>query len=422
MKILWFTNTPCSAIEKLGEHLNSGGWLRSLEEELKKIPEIELAICYYTYQKHEFFEFKGNAFYPVLKKGRKNKIVRLINRIIPSRDYDKIEVQELLNVINIFKPDLIHIHGTEDNFGLVQYYTKIPAVISIQGILSSYSEKYFVGIPFHIASDYEGKLLKILASGLRLTYNQFKRNTRREQKMLAAAKFIIGRTDWDKRVASILSPQCQYFVGNEILRPAFYSNQWCKKRFSDTLKIVTISGDAMYKGFEVILSSAKILRENTKLKFNWKVLGLDKNSNIVKISVKWKEADLQYLDIELLGSKNANEIVEILLDSDIYCQTSHIENSGNSLCEAMILGMPIIATFAGGTGSLLKDKEEGILIQDGDSFSLAGSIKELSADFSLATQYGQSARKRALIRHEKENIREEYLKIYRKLVLADPSK
>ena len=38
MKILWFTNTPCEASEKLtGEKITSGGWLYSLSTELKKI-------------------------------------------------------------------------------------------------------------------------------------------------------------------------------------------------------------------------------------------------------------------------------------------------------------------------------------------------------------------------------------------------
>ena len=33
--------------------------------------------------------------------------------------------------------------------------------------------------------------------------------------------------------------------------------------------------------------------------------------------------------------------------------------------EAMILRMPIVATNAGGSSSILKDKEEGIIVQDG---------------------------------------------------------
>lgn len=40
---------------------------------------------------------------------------------------------------------------------------------------------------------------------------------------------------------------------------------------------------------------------------------------------------------------------------------SHIENSPNNLCEAMILGMPCIATDAGGTSTLLSNMKDGLL-------------------------------------------------------------
>lgn len=416
MKILWFTNTPCSAVEKIGIELNSGGWLRSLEEELKKVPEVELAVCFYTSEKYESFNYKGTCFYPVLRKGMNSKLSRFINRILPSPNRDETEVKGLLKVIAQFTPDLIHIHGTEDNFGLIQFHTNIPTVISLQGILSPYSEKYFAGIPFQNALDNEGLFPKLLASGLRKSYSQFQKNTLREQRILADAKYIIGRTDWDKRVTTVLAPFSNYFVADEMLRPTFYEKKWENNQFGDTLKIVTISGDVLYKGFETILSSAQILKSKTNLKFEWRVIGLNKSSNIVKMVLKWKRLKLANFDIKLLGSKNENEIAEILLDSDIYCQTSHIENSANSLCEAMIVGLPIIATFAGGTSSLLKDKEDGILIQEGDSFSLAGAIKELSANFLQAKQYGESARNKAVQRNERIKIREEYLNIYSKVL------
>jgi glycosyltransferase involved in cell wall biosynthesis len=91
---------------------------------------------------------------------------------------------------------------------------------------------------------------------------------------------------------------------------------------------------------------------------------------------------------------------------------SHIENSPNNLCEAMILGMPCIATFVGGTGSLLNDGHEGILIQDGDPWSMAGAIVELKEEFDRAISMGEHARKRALIRHDKDRIASELQGIY----------
>jgi glycosyltransferase involved in cell wall biosynthesis len=97
----------------------------------------------------------------------------------------------------------------------------------------------------------------------------------------------------------------------------------------------------------------------------------------------------------------------------MYVMASHIENSSNSLCEAMILGMPCIATYAGGTASLLKDNEDGILIQDGDPWSLSGAILELYNNPQKAVDYGKNARNKALIRHDKERIATDLLAIYR---------
>jgi glycosyltransferase involved in cell wall biosynthesis len=82
----------------------------------------------------------------------------------------------------------------------------------------------------------------------------------------------------------------------------------------------------------------------------------------------------------------------------------------------MLLGMPCIATFAGGTGSMLKDGEEGIMIQDGDPWALAGSILELYRDPVKAQKYGQNARQRALIRHDKETITNGLIDIYQKVL------
>jgi len=79
----------------------------------------------------------------------------------------------------------------------------------------------------------------------------------------------------------------------------------------------------------------------------------------------------------------------------------------------MILGMPCIATYAGGTSSLIKDKEEGLLIQDGDPWSMAGAIHELLSNEIEAIEFGKRARERALIRHDKERIVSELLAIYK---------
>ena len=98
--------------------------------------------------------------------------------------------------------------------------------------------------------------------------------------------------------------------------------------------------------------------------------------------------------------------------SNLYVMPSHIENSPNSLCEAMMLGMPCISTNVGGVSSLLENGREGVLIQDGDPWSLAGAIKECYLNYPKYLEYGENARKRAIKRHDRKAVAAELLNIY----------
>jgi len=78
----------------------------------------------------------------------------------------------------------------------------------------------------------------------------------------------------------------------------------------------------------------------------------------------------------------------------------------------MILGMPCIATFAGGTSSLLIDNTSGILIQDGDPWSLAGAIIELQNNPKKAIRLGNNAKLQADLRHDSNKILHDLRNIY----------
>lgn len=415
MKVLWFTNTSSSAFEKLELKNSSGGWLHSMEKEIIRRTDIELAVGFYCYKKVAPFKYENTHFYPIYRSNKSTKFKRFLNRLFPKNN-DNIEVKSLLKVINDYEPDLIHVHGTEDNFGLVQKHTTIPVVITIQGILNSISQKYFAGVPKNIVFRYEGIIKKITASSIRITIKELNLKAKRERQILNTAKFINGRTDYDQRISRILAPNSHYFVVNEVLRSSFYQCVWDKECFEHKIQIVTTISGGLYKGFETIINTAQILEKNTDLKFVWKVIGLIENINTVNIVKKWKKVKLKDLNIKLAGSMNEKEIVETLRQSDIYCQVSHIDNSPNSLCEAMILGMPCVATFAGGTSSLLKNGTEGILIQEGDPWAMAGAILEMVNNEKRAFHLGKNARKVAIERHDKNKIVSDLLKVYESII------
>jgi len=413
MKILWFTNTPCSAADKLMPDQHVGGWLRSLEEQLISNENIELTVCFYWGEQLAPFKYNKTVYYPIFRKGSGTKFGRLTNRILNRAENDITDIQRLIQVIEAVEPDVIHVHGTEDNFGLIQRHTKIPVVISIQGILSPYSEKYFSGIPFSTAYWYEGLKQKLLFLSVQYLYNDLRKRAIRERAILSQAKYIIGRTDWDKRITRILSPNSQYFIGNEILRPAFYVKQWNKKQFSDSIQVVTVMSGGLYKGLETIVKTIKILCKVPEINFRWTIVGQNETGNLAEIIKKWLKVDYKLLPINFVGYKNETELVDILIGSDIYCQVSHIENSPNSVCEAMLVGIPIIASFAGGTDSILENGKGGVLVQDGDAYSYAGAIMEMANNYFNALDMVHIARVKAQERHSKEIILRNLISIYK---------
>lgn len=415
MKILWFSNTPCGARALIDKKGVNGGWLNALENSLVEVNNIELHICFYWGIKLKPFKVNKTTYHPVLRKNIGSKLGRFINEITIC-DRDRNEVKKLLEVVNEVKPDLIHIHGTEDNFGLIQEYVDLPIIISIQGIINSISLKLFTGIPLSTLKRHEGLLSKLSLTSSRHYYRKINRIAFREKKILSLSKNIIGRTDWDMRITRLLSPNSKYFIGQELMRPIFYEQYWDKKKFNDCHTIITILGDSIYKGFESIIQTAQILKSCDFIDFEWLVIGIDNKSKTAKIVEKWLKVNFESVNVNLLGLKSEFEIVKLLTYSDIYCQMSHIENSPNSLCEALLLGMPCIASFAGGTDTILLNKEEGLLVQDGDHLSYASAILYYIDNFDKAKKHGQNARKTALIRHNREKIKDSIINTYHNLI------
>ena len=397
MKILWLSNNPCYAIKKLSPNTQSGGWLKALNYHLVNEDHIELSVCFYWPEPIEPFEFHNTKYYPITTPKHKSIWKKVRNKVSGNTNDNNASIKKINEIVKHVNPDLIHVHGTELNFGLIQYKTSIPILISIQGILSPYYEKYFSGIP-------EKYLKQIKKPGFMSFFkalnSAFRINAERERHILTVAKHIMGRTDWDKRITRLLAPESDYFVGNEILRQAFYKEDyvWNKTSFDTPLKLITTSGDVAYKGFELIVKTAKILYDYG-IKIEWYVVGLNETNVIPRAVKNWLDYNPKAIGIKFLGMMNENELVNKLQTCDIYCQVSHIENSPNSLCEAMMLGMPLVATNVGGTSSMMKTNVEGILVQEGEPYEYAGAIIELRDDFKKAKSYGENARKRAMHRH-----------------------
>jgi len=415
MRVLWFTNTPSLAEEK-GKHKPiGGGWIKSLEKEIAKNNDIQLGIVFYSYKKINPFQHKQTNYYPIFLNtgGRLKKIFhRIRGAIEPSTD-----VRQFIDVINDFNPNVIHIHGTEGPFGLIQNYIKhIPILVSIQGNITVYKYKYFSGLSWYNVFRYSNLKDLLLFKDYISQYRAFINRAKREKEILSLTKNVIGRTDWDRRITSVLAPGRRYFHNDEVLRDSFYKNIW-RNKLSKPFQFFTTNGSSLYKGIEVVIYAAKLL-DDIGFQFNWQVAGISQNDKIIRLILKKFKISLS-VNLVFDGKLNEMGLIQKLLSTHVYIMPSHIENSPNNLFEAMILGIPCIGSDVGGTSSLLANNEDGLLIQDGDPWSLAGAILESYSNYDDAIVFGQNARKKALTRHDPFKIVNDLIKIYKKILAND---
>ena len=156
----------------------------------------------------------------------------------------------------------------------------------------------------------------------------------------------------------------------------------------------------------------KVLKENVSFDFVWEVYGIN------DMSVWEKLAHVKHDDvnISIKGVINATQLIDVVCSADVYVHPSYIENSPNTVCEAQLLGAPVIVTDVGGTSTLVKHEETGIVVPANDPYLMAAEVSNLILDQKKASLLGKNARKVALGRHQPSIIVEDLIGVFNKLV------
>lgn len=407
MRVLWFSINPSLYVEK-----TSGGWIASLERIIRQYGKnIELGIAFEHSDKCFKVVRDGVTYYPMNKIDTRIKKLRLMLNYENEWNFLRPLVQK---VIDDFKPDIIHCFGSEWPFGLIAHDVKIPIVIHMQGFANIYAlsasmccrlsdqYKYHHYNPFSMLH-YWHRSLKTDASN------------KREQEIMQCNKYFMGRTEWDKNIVKYYSPKSKYYHCEEAIRPEILHSK-IKWHFTPRKKmqIITISSASSLKGNNLILRTAKILKD-FGFDFEWRVAG-DKNSfSFFEHIIGLKHADL---NINLLGFINASEVAKELSKADVYVHTAIIDNSPNSLCEAQLIGCPVIATNVGGIPQLIENENTGILFPYNEPHTLAFILMNIHGDKKILEKMSQNEIRVSQSRHDEQKIIQELKSIYTDIIRA----
>lgn len=409
MRILWFMNQlPNEASAALGGELAvRGGWLDGLTRLVAQMPNITLTVATDSLLNFESTEVNGVRYINV-STGRRGRLSSVRHRWCEDPSPER-NVERCRRLIREIEPDLVHVHGTESYFGLAASTCDRPWLVSLQGIPSVITDLQWRGVD----SAYLGSIRPrdfVTGYGVLLDERMMRRRSLVERAWMPACRHVMGRTRWDRYVASILAPSATYHHCDEILRDAFMGPKWSSRDAQPNVLLAT-SGSYPLKGTGQLLEAFAIAAsEDASLRL--RIAGIWPGTSAER-ATKAKIRTLHLQDrVKLLGLLSAEDLAAELLGCAAFVHPSHIDNSPNSLCEAMMLGTPVVATAVGGIPSLVTDGLEGLLVQDGDRWALAGAVLRIVRDPTYASALGRSAQLSAHRRHDRSGIERDLKEAY----------
>lgn len=400
IRVLWIVNM---ILPELAMHIGkatgpSGSWMEDLSQKVSRNEEIELAVA--AVGGEEYKEISINNICYFMLPGNGKTMLFYNKRLIKywSKIYEK------------FKPDIVHIHGTEYNHGLsfLRTFPDVKSVVSIQGLLARIKDVQFDGMPTFSAIKYRTFMENIKLNGMLESSLLYKLNSKYEREILNRVRYANCVNTWDTSLVKSINPEIHCFrIEYNLREPCYTSLKWQIDKI-ERFSIFTNPVSSPIKGLHILLKALSIVKrdiDNVKLY----IPGVsDNNGKIAVINgyTKYISRLLNELglanNVEFIGRLNSGQMVDRMLKSHTMVIPSAIEGTSLMLREAMFLGVPSIASFRGGMADFIRDKESGFLYDFQEYPYLAGRMLELFRDDELALKFSRKGVEQAEKAHDRK--------------------
>ncbi|MCI9477586.1 MAG: glycosyltransferase [Lachnospiraceae bacterium] len=422
MKILWLCNIMLPKIAKSLSmpYRSTSGWLTGLSEELQKQKDVSFIAVFPVSAQAVPLEdtTEGIEYYGFPWNG---KDFTCSEKMVDYFSY----------VLERTKPDLIHIFGTEFPHTLAMVKAcenrelLSRTVISIQGLVSVYAEHYLAALPERVVHAYTFRDF-VKRDNIVWAQKKYRLRGILEREALQKASHVIGRTDWDRACMEMINPKAAYSCCNETLRKSFYEKSWSLET-CERHSIFVSQWEYPIKGFHLLLLAMPgLLKRYPDLKvyttgkspFERTGLGerLKETSYLVYIKKMIKKCQLKDHIIFMGGELDEPSMCQAFLRAHVFLSPSSIENSPNSLGEAMILGVPCVSSDVGGVRNMLVHGEEGFLYPYDEYYMIGYYISCIFEEDSLALRFSAKGRQHAQRTHDPRKNLQDLRRVYDEIV------
>lgn len=381
LKILWFCNVEFSEAKSA----TTGSWLYSMSESLIKTGEVELYNISQSKVKH-ITRKNHNSINQWLIPYSKLKSNGLPEKKI------LIGIQKTIEEI---KPDIIHIWGTENYWGLLysRGYITGKVILEIQGLKYAYAKYFYSGLTWlDIIKTFRLKeFLKPSSSlvGLKL---QFERWGEFEKEMLLKCEFISTQSEWVRTYIRNINSNAELISTQIALREEFLmASKWDIDLCTPLTVFTSMSSSSIsYKGLHVLLDAIATLKNRFP---NIKLYIAGNLSSGIKMDgySKWLFEKIHHNgmkdNIVWLGSLDAENIVIQMKKANVVVVPSFIETYCLALDEALTIGVPTVVSFSGAMPELAEHRKTALFYSPGDFEMCASAIEHffVNRNFAITT-------------------------------------
>ncbi len=346
--------------------------------------------------------------------------------------YDSHLEESFRKIYEDFRPDMIHIFGTEFPHALAAarvFGNPVRTLTGIQGLCGEIAKVYMAGLPIKVQNQRTFRDL-IRKDSIREQQRKFVRRGENEAELIRKSGNITGRTEFDREGSTRINPGAAYYHMNETMRREFYEGKWTLSGCQEH-SIFLGQGDYPLKGMHfVLMAMALLLQDYPDMKLyvaGNSVIGHNGFRERLKLPAYGKYL-LELIEkyglenkVIMLGKMTASQMKERFLKSSLFVCPSVLENSPNTVGEAQLLGVPVAASRAGGIPDMIADEREGLLFPTGDVEAMAESFRRLwnrekdETGLCLAERISVEARRRARRTHDGSQNYARLLEVYREI-------
>lgn len=305
-----------------------------------------------------------------------------------------LDLPHVMRAIHAYGTDIVHIHST----GLLQAallaalrLRKIPSVWTLHGITEKETWQRYV----HNRSP--ANLARYLFYTLM------------ERFSLAVAQHVIVDTAYVREEAKIKRPV-------SVIPQGIFSEEFAEAASPSRDKQVILSAGAFSprKGHHHTLEAfAKVKKQLPESQLV--ITGTMTDAVYYKRLQQQAEALGLQDSTQLLADIPRTRITALFKEARIFALHSQEESQGIALCEALVSGLPVASTRIGGIPYVISDRQDGLLVEYGDTTAFAEAMISLLTDKMLYERMSTAAISSAS-RFDWQNIALKVMSIYRGLL------